>query len=225
MEVRLTHVRPLTWAVVGLFKVPDQQLQLQVDRGLWMGLFHDPVNTSVQLTPGGILATCPGAPPIVKRCLFSGPRLEVFSDYPADPPRIHAEVAGKLLRSDGIALGAMGFNFEYEFGIDGVDYSGRWLAERFVHPGIAQGAARSVTNVKVEFQATDPEDGVQRTVRFEPRAGRQDMLFLYINNHVVVGERNPLDPYDRQGIAKAMDASAQSTTGFVERLLTRGSTK
>lgn len=185
-----------------------------------MSLFHDPVNTNVELAPAGIIATCPGVPPVVKRCIFSGPRLEVFSDYPADPPRIHAEVAARLLRADGIALAAMGFNFEYECAIDGIDYPGRWLAQRFVQPSVNPAVARSVTGVKVEFQVTDPDDGIQRVLRLEPRAGRQDMLFFYINNHVPVDDQNPIDPYDRQAIAHAMEASAQASTTFVERLLT-----
>ena len=179
----LTEPTLLTCAYVLLNK-PNlgTSQELQFNPQFVATLFDLPQSTGISSTPEGLVIAAPGK---------YGPR--VFSFNPIkiqiqnDSPYALQQTAGRVFQhftkiEFPLDPTAHGLNYEIELTLSGDESVADWLARTFVKPGL-QGLRETphtrvlLDSVEVKFE----NYGQLQLLRLQPRAGKPDKLFAYIN--------------------------------------------
>ncbi len=208
--MELADPRLLTCAYIVLNKAVPTESDPLFPPNFCNTLFDSPQNTLVQSGPFGLEVVSPGKHSL-RRFVFHPAKIQIITETAELLMKVAGRVMEQLRRSAfPLEPSAYGLNYEFDFKLSEGGTATAWLAKRFATPGL-----NDVGQASAKLQTIDLRlDGLEnlRGLRFEPRTGSDDRVFVHTNLHydesrLLQGEQ--LEHAVDQGFVKSLELVAK----------------
>ena len=202
----------LTCAYIVLNKAIPTEVDPQFTPNFCTTLFDSPQNTIVQPGPFGLEVISPGKHS-VRRFVFHPGKIQIVTESAMSLMQVAGRVMEQLRRSSfNLEPSAFGLNYEFDFELPPGEVVPVWLAKRFVEPGLSNLGDGKVRVQTIDLRLENVEN--LKVLKFEPRVGSDNRLFVYVNMHHDDGRL-----LQGEQLEHAVDQGFEKSLALVARLL------